>query len=82
MLKCKFPSQLSWYEPNIIVRMSENEFENNWNNYQGKGNVDVSEDTNNGIYIKPSLWMNDINDRWISKIWNYILAVVWAKNFV
>ena len=35
---------------------------------QGRGNVDVSEDTKRGIYSKSSTWINAINDHGMSKI--------------
>ena len=34
---------------------------------QGKINVDVYEETRCGIYSKASMWLNEINDHWISK---------------
>ena len=48
--------------------MSGEEFEKKCKREQGRGNVDVSEDTKCGLYSKASLWLNAINDHWMYKI--------------
>ena len=52
MLKDKFPKNCAWEEPEGITSMSGEEFENTCKREQGRGNVDVYEDTKCGIYSK------------------------------
>ena len=48
--------------------MSGEEFEKKCKREQGRGNVDVSEDTNRGIYSKASSSINNMDYPWMSKI--------------
>ena len=52
MFKDLFPKHCDWEEPGWIKRMTGGEFMNNYNHEQVKVNVDVSDDTNHGIYSK------------------------------
>ena len=36
---------------------------------QGRGNMEVSEDTKRGLYSKSLPWLNAIDDYWMSKIY-------------
>ena len=42
--------------------------DNNCKREQGRGNVDIFEDTKHGLYSKASPWINEIYDNWMSKI--------------
>ena len=49
--------------------MSREDFEKKCKREQGMNIMDVSEDTKCGLYIKASLWLNEIDDLWMSKIY-------------
>ena len=48
--------------------MSGEEFEKKSKRGQGRGNVDVSEDINSGLYSKTSPWLNEIDDQLMHNI--------------
>ena len=48
--------------------MSGDYFEKKCKREKGRGNVNVSEDTNHGIYSKASPLLNAVGDDWISRI--------------
>ena len=48
--------------------MSREDFDNKCKREKDRGNVDVSKDTNRGIYIKSSTWLNAMDYHWMSKI--------------
>ena len=48
--------------------MSGDYFEKKCKREQGRGNVDVYEDTRRGLYSKASPWINEIGDHWMSNI--------------
>ena len=68
MLKDNIPKHCAWEETEWITRMSGDEFEKKCKPEQGRGNVDVSEDTKHGLYSKASPWLNAIDEHWMSKI--------------
>ena len=45
--------------------MNVEEFEKNGKREQIRGNMDISEDTKRGLYIKVSPYLNEIDDHWI-----------------
>ena len=69
MLKDNFPKHCSWEEPECTTRMRGEDFEKKCKREQGRGNVDVSEDTNRRLYSKASPWLNAIDYHYMSKIY-------------
>ena len=69
MFKDKFPKHCAWEESKWTTRVSVKEFDKKFNHEQGRGNVDLSEDTNNRLYIKSSSFLNEIDYHWISNIY-------------
>ena len=48
--------------------MRREESDNKCKHEQGRGNVDIFEDTKHGLYSKALPWINAIYDFWMSKI--------------
>ena len=68
MLKDKFPNNCAWEEPKSNTRINGEEFENNCRRAQGSGDMDISEDTNNGLYSKALPRISTIDYHWIPNI--------------
>ena len=69
MFKDNFLKKIYWEEPNWITSMSVEDFENNCNCEQGRGNVYIPEDTNHGLYSKVSPQINGIDYHYRSNIY-------------
>ena len=63
-----FPKHCAWEEPDLITRMSGEDFEKKYKREQGRGNVGVSEDTKREIYSKTSPCINSIDNHCMSNI--------------
>ena len=68
MFKDEFPNHFVWEESKWITRVGGEYFQNKCKSEQGRGDMDMSEDTNIGLYSKALPCINVIDDHWISKI--------------